>query len=185
MDVSRGIAATIQRYGLPEHIRSDNGPEFIAYALQDWLWEQAIKVIYITPGSLWENGHIESFHDKFRDECLNWELFGSLTEARIIIESWRAEYNTERPHISLGNQTPVEFAARDLEGSRLRSGSALPLSRTFSRKNNNRQPWNSTFDVSTFWGQVNCTALYAVKIKAFLSLFTLDRSGVRCVGKRH
>jgi len=139
VDVIRVIEVAIKRYGLPEHIRSDNGPEFIAYALQDWLREQMIKVIYITPGSPWENGHIESFHDKFRDECLNRELFGSLAEAKIIIESWRGEYNTERPHSSLGDQTPAEFADRRAEGSRLRSGSALPPSRTFSRRNNNQQ----------------------------------------------
>ncbi len=139
VDVIGVIARAIAQYGLPEHIRSDNGPEFIAYALQDWLREQMIKVIYITPGSPWENGHIESFHDKFRDECLNRELFGSLVEAKIIIENWRVEYNTERPHSSLEDQTPAEFAERRAEGSRLRSGSALPPSRTFSYKNNNLQ----------------------------------------------
>lgn len=139
VDVIGVIARAIAQYGLPEHIRSDNGPEFIAYAVQDWLREQTIKVIYITPGSPWENGHIESFHDKFRDECLNRELFGSLAEAKIIVESWRVEYNTERPHSSLGNKTPAEFAGRRAEGSRLRSGSALPPSRTFSHKNNNQQ----------------------------------------------
>ena len=71
-----------------------------------------IKTIYIKPGSPWENGHIESFHDKLRDECLNRELFGSLREARVVIEQWRCEYNQRRPHSSLGYQTPEEYAAR-------------------------------------------------------------------------
>ncbi len=128
-------------------------PEFIAYAVQDWLREQAVKVIYITLGSPWENGQIESFHYKFRDECLNRQLFGSLAEAKIIIESWRLEYNTERPYSSLRDQTPAEFAARGLEGSRPWSAPALSPSRSFSNKDYN-QPWNSTFEISPFWGQV-------------------------------
>jgi putative transposase len=72
---------------VPEHLRSDNGPEFIATCMQDWLKAQEIKTLYIKPGSPWENGHIESFHDKLRDECLNRELFSNLHEARIILES--------------------------------------------------------------------------------------------------
>jgi putative transposase len=104
------LEAAIARYGAPEHLRSDNGPEFIAYAIQDWLKERQIKTLYIRPGSPWENAHIESFHDKLRDECLNRELFGTLAEARVIVESWRVEYNQERPHSSLDNQTPEEFA---------------------------------------------------------------------------
>ncbi|MBK8001939.1 MAG: IS3 family transposase, partial [Verrucomicrobia bacterium] len=110
------------------HLRSDNGPEFIAYAIQDWLRSKGVKTIYITPGSPWENAYIESFHDKLRDECLNRELFGSLLEAQIIIKQWRVEYNSLRPHSSLGYRTPDEFAARN-GSSRLRSGSALPPSR--------------------------------------------------------
>ena len=136
VDVITVIEGAIERYGAPEHIRSDNGPEFIAYAIQDWLRENEIKAIYIQPGAPWENGHIESFHDKLRDECLNREIFGSLLEAKIVIESWRVEYNTERPHSSLGNKTPQEFAGRAPECSRLRSGFALPTSRTFRKTNN-------------------------------------------------
>jgi transposase InsO family protein len=136
VDVITVIEGAIERYGTPEHIRSDNGPEFIAYAIQDWLKENQIKAIYIKLGSPWENGHIESFHDKLRDECLNREIFGSLLEAKIVIESWRVEYNTERPHSSLGNITPEEFASRGPECSCLRSGFALPTSRTFSKNNN-------------------------------------------------
>lgn len=110
VDAITVIEAAIARYGAPGHLRSDNGPEFIAYAIQDWLKERQIKTLYIRPGSPWENGHIESFHDKLRDECLNREIFATLAEARVILESWRVEYNEQRPHSSLGYQTPGEFA---------------------------------------------------------------------------
>jgi transposase InsO family protein len=110
VDVITVVEAAFARYGRPRHLRSDNGPEFIAYVIQNWLKEQEVKTIYIKPGSPWENGHIESFHDKLRDECLNRELFGSLLEAQIILEQWRHEYNDERPHSSLGYQTPAEYA---------------------------------------------------------------------------
>ena len=135
VDVITVVEAAMERFGVPEHLRSDNGPEFIAYAIQDWLKNKGVKTIYITPGSPWENAYIESFHDKLRDECLNRELFGSLLEARVIIEQWRVEYNGLRPHSSLGYRTPDEFAARS--GSlRLRSGSALPPSQRAERNNN-------------------------------------------------
>ena len=110
-DVITVVEAAMVRYGRPEHLRSDNGPEFIACKIQDWLKEKAVKTLYIKPGSPWENGHIESFHDKFRDEHLNRELFGSLLEAKVLVEKWRTEYNQQRPHSSLGYQTPEEFAA--------------------------------------------------------------------------
>ena len=110
VDVITVVEAAFERYGRPGHLRSDNGPEFIAYAIQDWLKENEVKTLYIKPGSPWENGHIESFHDKLRDECLNRELFGSLLEAQIILEQWRNEYNDKRPHSSLGYQTPSEYA---------------------------------------------------------------------------
>ena len=111
VDVITVVEAAMERYGVPEHIRSDNGPEFIAYAIEDWLKERQIKSIYIKPGAPWENGYIESFHDKLRDEFLNREIFGSLLEAKVLAEQWRLEYNQERPHSSLENQTPDEFAA--------------------------------------------------------------------------
>jgi putative transposase len=112
VDVITVVEAAMERYGVPEHLRSDNGPEFIAYAIQDWLKDKQVKAIYIKPGSPWENGHIESFHDKFRDECLNREIFGSLLEAKVLVEQWRMEYNTNRPHSSLRYQTPQEVADR-------------------------------------------------------------------------
>lgn len=130
VDVITVVEAAMARYGVPSHLRSDNGPEFIAYAIQDWLRDKNVKTLYITPGSPWENAYIESFHDKLRDECLNREIFGSLWEARVVIEQWRLYYNAERPHSSLGYQTPSEFAGRGNGSSGLRSGFALPPSRT-------------------------------------------------------
>jgi transposase InsO family protein len=129
VDVIRAVEAAMARYGVPSHLRSDNGPEFIAYAIQDWLRDKNVKTIYITPGAPWENASIESFHDKLRDECLNREIFGSLWEARVVIEQWRLYYNAERPHSSLGYQTPAEYAARAIAPAGLRSGFALPPSR--------------------------------------------------------
>jgi transposase InsO family protein len=123
-DVITVVEAAMQRHGRPDHLRSDNGPEFIAYAIQDWLKDKQIKTIYIKPGSPWENAYIESFHDKLRDECLNRELFGTLHEARVILESWRSEYNELRPHSALNYQTPSEFASSTHAG--LRSDYALP-----------------------------------------------------------
>ncbi len=112
VDVITVVEAAIARYGAPEHLRSDNGPEFIAHAVQDWLERTGIKTMYIEPGAPWENGHIESFHDKLRDECLNRELFRSVAEARVIVESWRVEYNERRPHSALGYLTPEEYTNR-------------------------------------------------------------------------
>jgi putative transposase len=91
--------------GVPEHIRSDNGPEFVAKAVQDWIGAVGAKTAYIERGSPWENGFIESFNARLRDELLDGEIFYSLAEARIVIESWRRHYNTERPHGSLERRT--------------------------------------------------------------------------------
>jgi len=93
--------------GVPGHVRSDNGPEFIARAVQDWIGAVGAKTAYIMPGSPWENGFIESFNARLRDELLDGEIFYSLAEARIIIESWRRHYNTVRPHESLGYKPPA------------------------------------------------------------------------------
>lgn len=110
-DVIEQLEEVIKEYGEPEHLRSDNGPEFIAYAVQDWLKGNSVKTLYISPGSPWENPYIESFHDKLRDELLNRELFPSLQEARVVTEDWRCQYNHERPHSSLGYKSPNRFAA--------------------------------------------------------------------------
>ena len=93
--------------GVPEHIRSDNGPEFVAKAVQDWIGALGAKTAYIERGSPWENGFVESFNARLRDELLDGEIFYSLAEARIVIESWRRHYNTERPHGSLGYKPPA------------------------------------------------------------------------------
>lgn len=102
----------VARHGPPSYIRSDNGPEFVARRLDEWLGEREIKTLYIEPGSPWQNGYVESFHDKFRRECLARELFYTLSEARVVIGDWRWKYNRVRPHRSLGMETPAEFAAR-------------------------------------------------------------------------
>ena len=93
--------------GVPGHIRSDNGPEFVAKAVQTWITAVGAKTAYIAPGSPWENGFIESFNARLRDELLDGEIFYSLAEARIVIESWRRHYNTVRPHGSLGYKPPA------------------------------------------------------------------------------
>lgn len=109
-DVIEALEELFAEHGAPRFIRSDNGPEFIAYKIRDWLKEKGIKTHYITPGSPWEQCYIESFHDKLRDEFLNREIFYSLAEAEILLEGWRKEYNDVRIHSSLAYLTPNEFA---------------------------------------------------------------------------
>ena len=96
--------------GLPKSITVDNGPEFDGQVLDKWAYRRAVQLSFIRPGKPNENAYIESFNGKFRDECLNEHWFLSLAHARSVIEDWRIEYNTERPHSSLGNRTPAEFA---------------------------------------------------------------------------
>jgi putative transposase len=96
--------------GVPDLIRSDNGAEFTAKAVQDWISAVGAKTAYIEPGSPWENGYCESFNSKLRDELLNGEVFCTLQEARIIIENWRHHYNAVRPHSSLGYRPPAPEA---------------------------------------------------------------------------
>lgn len=97
--------------GVPAHIRSDNGPEFIARAIRGWLDRTGVECLYIEPGSPWENGYVESFHSGLRDELLACEEFLDLADARAAATYWRLEYNHRRPHSALGYQTPAEFAA--------------------------------------------------------------------------
>ncbi len=97
-------------HGVPGHVRSDNGPEFIARAVREWIVAVGARTAFIEPGSPWENGYCESFNSKLRDELLNGELFYSLAEARIVIEGWRQHYNTQRPHSSLGYKPPAPQA---------------------------------------------------------------------------
>ncbi len=95
---------------MPEYIRSDNGPEFTAKAVREWLGRIGVRTLFIEPGSPWENGYVESFIGKLRDELLNGEIFDTLLEARVVIENWRREYNQCRPHSSLGYRPPAPEA---------------------------------------------------------------------------
>jgi transposase InsO family protein len=97
--------------GRPKYLRSDNGPEFACKAVKKWLSASGVGTLFIEPGSPWENGYVESFNGKLRDECLNGELFLSLAETRYVVQRWRLDYNHHRPHSRLGWQTPASFAA--------------------------------------------------------------------------
>ena len=121
MDVEHNInadhvVATLDRIaavrGYPAYVRFDNGPEFCAYAVADWCRASGVGVIFIDPGSPWQNAYVESFNGRARDELLNGERFDSLLEAKVVISDWRIDYNTRRPHSSLGMLTPAAYAAR-------------------------------------------------------------------------
>jgi len=109
------VVETLERLvaerGAPEHLRMDNGPEMTAHALRDWCTLSKTGTAYIEPGSPWENPFVESFHSRVRDELLDVEEFACLAEARVVIEDWRQDYNTRRPHSSLGMRAPAVFAA--------------------------------------------------------------------------
>lgn len=109
-DVIEVLAHLFIHRGSPEHIRSDNGPEFTAKRVRSWLQHLGVKTLFIEPGSPWENGYIESFNGKMRDELLNGEVFTTFYEARVLIEDWRREYNQVRPHMSLGYRPPAPEA---------------------------------------------------------------------------
>jgi transposase InsO family protein len=114
-DVLERLAWLFATRGVPEHIRSDNGPEFTAHAVRDWLKRIGVRTLFIEPGSPWENGYVESFNGKLRDELLDREIFYTLTEAKVLIERWRVEYNTIRPHSSLGYRPPAPAATMPAE----------------------------------------------------------------------
>lgn len=127
IDVAGGIRARrvievlkqlVSKRGAPRHLRSDNGPEFLAYAVQDWLREAKIETAYIQPGKPWQNGLNESFNGRLRDECLNAEWFANKTEAAVLIEAYRRRYNEHRPHSSLGYQTPIEALRSSMDGAK-------------------------------------------------------------------
>jgi transposase InsO family protein len=109
-DVVEQLAELFVVRGTPDFIRSDNGSEFTSDVVRGWLQRLGVKTLYIEPGSPWENGYIESFNGKLRDELLNGEIFDTVIEARIIIERWRKQYNTRRPHSSLGYRPPAPEA---------------------------------------------------------------------------
>jgi putative transposase len=120
-DVLERLSDLFIRRGVPEHIRSDNGSEFTATKVQDWLQRVEVKTLYIAPGSPWENGYIESFNGKLRDELLDREIFDTLYEAKVLVERWKREYNTVRPHSSLG-YNPRHPPPRQVGGFAQRSG---------------------------------------------------------------
>ena len=101
------LADLFLEYGLPEHIRSDNGPEFVAKAIRQWLTELEVATLFIEPGSLWENGYVESFNGKLRDELLDGEIFYTLREAQVLTADWRRLYNGLRPHSGCGRRPPA------------------------------------------------------------------------------
>lgn len=125
-EVINTLAELFAIRGVPRCIRSDNGPEFISKAIRAWLDRLGIEILYIAPGSPWENGYVESFHSKFRDEFLNRELFENLRAAQQLTSNWREDYNHHRPHSSLNYQTPAEFAAR-CGASATKRAEAAPL----------------------------------------------------------
>lgn len=110
-DVIGVLTYLIEVRGAPKFIRSDNGPEFIAQAIRDWLKAAGVETLYIAPGSPWENAYSESFNSRFRDELLDRELFTSLAEARVLSEDYKLEYNHRRPHSALRYATPAAFAS--------------------------------------------------------------------------
>lgn len=111
-DVIDTLVELFSMRGVPRYIRSDNGPEFVAKAIRDWLGQLDVQTLYIEPGSPWENGYAESFFSKLRDEFLALEYFDTLNEARKLTKAWREDYNQHRPHSSLGYTTLAEFATR-------------------------------------------------------------------------
>jgi len=110
-DVIDTLAELFAMRGVPRHIRSDNGPEFIAHAIRRWTGQLDLETLYIEPGAPWENGYAESFHGKLRDELLAREVFDGVGDARRLAATWREDYNHRRPHSALGYRTPAVFAA--------------------------------------------------------------------------
>jgi len=141
---SKGVISVLEYLfmvrGAPDFIRSDNGPEFIDNAIRQWLKDKMVGTLYIEPASPWENGYIESFHGRLRDELLNRELFYSVKEAKVLVENWRMEYNNHRPHSSLRYMTPAAFAATCIP-----SVSALPRPSEYTKENVD----NSLIEVGT------------------------------------
>ena len=116
-EVNETLADLLVERGVPEYLRSDNGPEFVARTLREWLARLQVQTLYIEPGSPWENGYIESFNGKLRDELLNREIFDTLYEAQVLVECWRVEYNTRRPHSALGYRPPAPEAFEPFSAS--------------------------------------------------------------------
>jgi len=123
-DVLGALAKAAGQRGMPEHLRSDNGPEFIAFEVRKWLAQEGTGTLYIEPGSPWENAYSESFNSRLRDELLDGELFSSLKEAAVLLEQHRRAYNEERPHSSLGYVAPAAFARQCAQADQAEASSA-------------------------------------------------------------
>lgn len=119
------LTALFAGHGAPSHLRSDNGAEFVAHAIQLWLAECGVQTLYIEPGKPWQNGKEERFNRTVRDECLNQFVFGSLAEATVRLNCFRNEYNTERPHSRLGYLTPQAFRTAWTEARRKQANSLI------------------------------------------------------------
>ena len=134
-DVQAVLARLFAERGVPAHLRSDNGPEFIAKALQEWLAEHGLATLYIKPGSPWQNAFSESLNNRVRDELLNTELFASLLEAQVLAGEWSERYNRIHPHSALGMQSPAAFAGRwPAPGLRSATPHFAPAPATFRRR---------------------------------------------------
>ena len=127
--VRRVLEKLVQSRGRPEWIVADNGPEFTGQVLDQWAYERGVQLQFITPGKPSENGYVESFNGKLRDECLNEHWFGRLAEALEVVEAWRIDYNRARPHSALGYRTPEEFAAEQAALPSLPPATAAPKER--------------------------------------------------------
>jgi transposase InsO family protein len=131
IDVVECLTDLFLERGLPDYIRSDNGTEFTSKLIREWLDRLGVGTLFIEPGSPWENGYIESFNGKLRDECLNREVFSNLLEAKVLIEQWRNEYNQIRPHSACGYQPPAPEAILPLQmGYAMLHPSAISISIT-------------------------------------------------------
>ena len=130
VDVAGVLGQLFMVRGMPQFIRSDNGPEFIARGIKKWLEDNNVETLYIERGSPWQNGYIESFNGKLRDELLDRQVFHSVREAKVLVERWRLKYNHRRPHSSLGYRTPAEFAATCIPSS-----SATPRPQEYTTEN--------------------------------------------------
>jgi hypothetical protein len=134
-DVLERLAWLMATRGVPGHIRSDNGPEFTAQVVREWLEKVGVKTLFIEPGSPWENGYVESFNGKLRDELLDREMFYSLSEAKVLIGMWREHYNRVRPHSSLGYRPPApESIAAGPPSAALRADQQRSIEKLLSQK---------------------------------------------------
>ena len=138
--VTRVLDEVIAEHGRPESLRSDNGPEFCSRRMLGWAEERKIALVHIQPGRPMQNGHVESFHGRLRDECLNAHWFRTLNDVRTTLANWRREYNCERPHSSLGYRTPDEFRRATTGYANVESKQRFPHSHSLGGDENISKP---------------------------------------------